>query len=238
MAVLIYLVSKRGDELTLINAIGILRCPTIGFYLPGKRGWDLLFLIKSPVLLSCGIDLRGEEKMTKISKRGLVQVYTGSGKGKTTSALGMVLRAMGHDMRVAVLQFVKSPTSVCGEHRSLQRLGAEVITLGAGFTWVGKNMEKNRDYARELWNVAKEKINSGNYEMLILDEFTYPLKFGWVSMVEVGEVLKNRPPGMHVVITGRDAPQELIDLADTVMEIQPIKHHLDKGIPAQPGIEF
>jgi cob(I)alamin adenosyltransferase len=184
------------------------------------------------------MDLRGEEKMTNKTRIGLVQVYTGSGKGKTTSALGILLRAMGHDMRVALLQFVKSPMSVCGEHRSLQRLGAEVVTMGAGFTWVGTNMEKNRDYARELWNMAKDKMNSGNYEMLILDEFTYALKFGWVSMIEVEEVLKNRPPGMHVVITGRDAPKELIDLADTVMEIQAIKHHLDRGIPAQPGIEF
>jgi cob(I)alamin adenosyltransferase len=176
--------------------------------------------------------------MTKKTVKGLVQVYTGSGKGKTTSALGMLLRALGHDMRVGVLQFVKSSNSVCGEHRALQHLGVEVITRGAGFTWVKKNLEKNRAYSIDLWNTAKEKINSGNYDLLVLDEFTYPLKFGWVSMGEVKQTLGNRPPELHVIITGRDAPQELIDLADTVMEIQSIKHHLDKGIPAQPGIEF
>jgi cob(I)alamin adenosyltransferase len=103
---------------------------------------------------------------------------------------------------------------------------------------VEKNSEKNRDCSVELWNLAAERINSGNYDMLILDEFTYPLKFGWVQMSEVGKVLKNRPAKLHVIITGRDAPQELIDLADTVMEIRSIKHHLDKGIPAQPGIEY
>ncbi len=179
-----------------------------------------------------------KRKMTKKTDKGLIQVYTGSGKGKTTAALGMLLRAMGQGMRVAVLQFVKSPNSVCGEHRTLQHLGVEVITLGAGFTWVAENLEKNRDYSVELWKVATEKINSGRYDMLVLDEFTYPLKFGWVPMQEVEKVLINRPAGLHVVITGRDALQELIDLADTVMEIRSIKHHLDKGIRAQPGIEF
>ena len=165
-------------------------------------------------------------------------MYTGNGKGKTTAALGMLVRAMGQDMRAALLQFVKSPTPVSGEQRTLRRLGVEVITLGAGFTWVGKNLEKNRDYSVELWKVVREKINSGQYDMLILDEFTYPLKFGWVPMQEVEKVLIRRPSGLHVIITGRGAPQELIDLADTVMEIRPIKHHLDKGIRAQPGIEF
>jgi cob(I)alamin adenosyltransferase len=150
----------------------------------------------------------------------------------------MLLRALGRDMRVAILQFIKSPDLMSGEHKVLQRLNVEIITLGAGFTWVGKNLEKNRDCSVELWNLAAAKINSGNYDMLILDEFTYPLKFGWVPISEVGKILKNRPASLHVIITGRDAPQELIDMADTVMEIRPVKHHLDKGIPAQPGIEF
>jgi len=119
--------------------------------------------------------------MTEKARKGLIQVYTGDGKGKTTSALGMLLRAWGQDMKVAFLQFVKSASSICGEHRALQRLGIEVETVGAGFTWVGANLEKNRDYSIELWNSVKEKINSGKYDMLILDEFTYPLKFGWLE---------------------------------------------------------
>jgi cob(I)alamin adenosyltransferase len=176
--------------------------------------------------------------MTEKARKGLIQVYTGDGKGKTTSALGMLLRAWGQDMRVAFLQFVKSANSICGEHRALQRLGIEVETVGAGFTWVGTNLEKNRDYSNELWNSVKEKINSGEYDMLILDEFTYPLKFGWLRINEVRETLQNRPSGLHIIITGREAPQELIDLADMVIEIRQIKHHLNKGIQAQPGIEY
>lgn len=171
-------------------------------------------------------------------QKGLIQVYTGEGKGKTTAALGIVLRAVGQNMKVAVFQFVKSANSVCGEHRSLQRLGIEVITRGAGFTWVETNRELNRTYSIELWDNVKDKIKSGNYNMLILDEFTYPLKFGWISIEEVKQILMSRPPQLYIVITGRDAPQELIDLADTVMEIRSIKHHLDQGIPAQQGIEY
>ncbi len=173
--------------------------------------------------------------MAEKNRTGLVQVYTGPGKGKTTSALGMLLRAWGQNMRVAMLQFVKSPDSICGEHRALQRLGVEMVTMGSGFMWVGANAEKNRVLSIELWNMVKGKISSGNYDMLILDEFTYPLKYNWIQIKEVLEVLKNRSPELHVIITGRDAPQELIDFADTAIEIRQIKHHLDKGIRAQPG---
>lgn len=176
--------------------------------------------------------------MAEKNKTGLIHIYTGPGKGKTTSALGMLLRAWGQDLRIAMLQFVKSPESVCGEHKALQRLGVEMVTMGSGFTWVGTNMEKNRIHSIELWNIIQAKITSGDYDMLILDEFTYPLKYNWIQVNEVLGVLKNRPPGLHVIITGRDAPQELIDLADTVIEIQQIKHHFDRGIRAQPGIEF
>lgn len=176
--------------------------------------------------------------MTKNTRHGLVLVYTGHGKGKTTSAMGMILRAWGQNMKVAMLQFVKSQRSNCGEHKALQRMGIEVVTMGSGFTWLGDNLEKNRASSLELWNIAREKIASGSYDMLVLDEFTYPLKFGWIQIEEVLEVLKKRSPELHIIITGRDANQELIDFADTAIEISKIKHHLDKGIKAQPGIEF
>jgi cob(I)alamin adenosyltransferase len=176
--------------------------------------------------------------MTIKNRKGLIIVYTGNGKGKTTAALGMLLRAWGQDMKVGVMQFVKSPNSICGEHRALSRMGIEVITLGAGFTWVGTNLEKNQTCSRELWNTVKEKIKSGKYDMLILDEFTYPLKLGWLQMDEVREVLRDRPFNLHIIITGREAPQELVGLADAVMEVRSVKHHLEKRIPAQPGIEF
>jgi cob(I)alamin adenosyltransferase len=169
---------------------------------------------------------------------GLVIVNTGNGKGKTTAALGMLLRAWGHDMKVVMLQFVKSSTADWGEHRAAQRIGLEIVAGGAGFTGRGKNVDKHKSRAIELWNVAREKINSGTYDMVILDEFTYLLRYGWLPVQESIDVLSRRPEGVHVVITGRNAPQELIDFADMVVEITDVKHPLRKGIKAQPGIEF
>lgn len=171
-------------------------------------------------------------------KKGLVIIYTGNGKGKTTAALGMLLRAWGQNLRVAALQFVKSSDLVCGEHRALQSLGLEIVTMGSGFTWAGDNAELNHNQSMKLWNITREKIKSGNYDMLILDEFTYPLKYGWIQVDEALNVLRNRPPELHVIITGRDAPQKLISFADTAIEVRSIKHHLKKGIKAQPGIEY
>ncbi len=171
------------------------------------------------------------------AKKGLIIVNTGNGKGKTTAALGMLLRAWGHDMRVVMLQFVKR-TANCGEHRAARRIGIEILAWGAGFTRRGKNAEANKRLAIELWDMAKDKINSGAYHMVILDEFTYPLRYGWLPVEEVLDVLRNRPGDMHVVITGRDAPRELIDFADVVTESREIKHHLRKGIKAQAGVEF
>ena len=169
---------------------------------------------------------------------GLVMVNTGNGKGKTTAALGLLLRAWGHNMKVVMLQFVKSSTANYGEHRAARRIGMEIVTRGAGFTRGGKNVEANKKLAIELWDMAKEKINSGAYQMVVLDEFTYPLRYGWLSVEEVIDVLRHRPGEVHVVITGRDAPRELIDFADVVTESREVKHHLRKGIKAQAGVEF
>ncbi len=169
---------------------------------------------------------------------GLIFVIKGRGKGKTTSALGMILRGRGRGLKTALLQFIKSPQVESGEHISLRQLGVEVITLGSGFTWKEDNLEKNRALSLELWSLAKQKISSGSYDMLVLDEFAYPLQYGWIEMTEVLEVLKQRPAGLHIVITGRNPPDELIDLADEVSEIISIKHHLEKGIKAQSGIEY
>lgn len=169
---------------------------------------------------------------------GLVIVNTGNGKGKTTAALGLLLRAWGHNMKVVMLQFVKSSTANYGEHRAARRIGVEILAGGAGFTQRGKNAGKNKQLAIELWNVAKEKIKSGFYHMVILDEISYPLRYGWLPVDEVIDILRHRPEKVHVVITGRDVPQELIDFADVVTEVREVKHHLRKGIKAQPGIEF
>ena len=169
---------------------------------------------------------------------GLVVVNTGNGKGKTTAALGLLLRAWGHNMKVIMLQFIKRSTADYGEHRAARRIGIEILTRGTGFTRRGRNVGANKKLAIELWGMAKEKINSGVYHMVILDEFTYPLQYGWFSVEEVINVLRDRPREVHVVITGRDAPRELIDFADVVTESEEVRHHLRKGIKAQAGVEF
>ncbi len=169
---------------------------------------------------------------------GLIMVNTGNGKGKTTAALGLLLRAWGHNMKVIMLQFIKSSTADYGEHRAARRIGIEIITRGAGFTRRGKNEEANKRLTTELWDMAKDKINSGAYQMVVLDEFTYPMRYGWLPVEEVIDVLRHRPGDVHVVITGRGAPRELIDFADVVTESKEVKHHLRKGIKAQAGIEF
>jgi len=170
--------------------------------------------------------------------RGLVMVNTGNGKGKTTAALGLLLRAWGHDMKVVMLQFIKSSTADYGEHRAARRIGIEILAGGTGFTQRGKKAGEHEHLAQELWSVAKEKINSGAYQMVILDEISYPLRYDWLSVDEVLDVLRHRPETVHVVLTGRDIPQELIDFADVATDVREIKHHLKKGIKAQPGIEF
>jgi cob(I)alamin adenosyltransferase len=172
-------------------------------------------------------------------KKGLVILNTGEGKGKTTAALGLLLRAWGRDFRLCVIQFVKASTGKWGEVKAAKKLGLEWHTLGAGFTWTTKDMDKARELAARGWELAKQKIASGEYDVILLDEFTYVLHFGWLDTTEVLDWLKeNKPPDLHLVITGRDAPPALIEYADLVTEMRAIKHPFDKGILAQPGIEF
>jgi cob(I)alamin adenosyltransferase len=172
------------------------------------------------------------------TRKGLVVVNTGHGKGKTTAALGVVLRAWGRGMRVVVLQFMKARTSNYGEERAAKKLGIEMIPLGEGFTWRSRDIEKHKAAARECWELAQRKISSGEYDVVVLDEMTYPLTYGWIPVEEVLEVLRQRPEGLHVIITGRDAPPELVEYADLVTEMQEVKHPHQKGLKAQPGIEF
>ena len=172
------------------------------------------------------------------TRKGLVVVNTGHGKGKTTAALGVVLRAWGRGMRVIIIQFVKTRTGNYGENRAAKKLGIEMIPMGEGFTWLSKDIEKDKATAREAWELARQKICSDEYDLVVLDELTYPLTYGWVPVQEVIDVLRQRPEGLHVIITGRDAPEELIEYADLVTEMQEIKHPFNKGLKAQPGIEF
>lgn len=172
-------------------------------------------------------------------KKGLVIVNTGDGKGKTTAALGMVLRAWGRGFRVCVIQFIKAETGRWGEIMAARKLGIDWHTTGDGFTWTSKDLDETAARARHGWQIAQEKISTGGYDLIVLDEFTYALHYGWLDTVEVIDwLLKNRPEPMHLVITGRSAPAELIDYADLVTEMNVIKHPYESGIQAQPGIEF
>ena len=172
------------------------------------------------------------------NRHALTIVYTGNGKGKTTAALGMLFRAWGRGMRVCMLSFIKNENSNFGEERAARKLGVEIIPLGAGFTWLSKDIEKDKALARECWALCKEKIASGDYDIVILDEITYPLTYGWLGMDEVLETLRARPEGLHIVATGRDAPQALVDYADLVTEMREVKHPFQQEIKAQPGVDF
>jgi cob(I)alamin adenosyltransferase len=170
--------------------------------------------------------------------KSLVIVNTGNGKGKTTAALGLLFRAWGRGMRVGMLQFIKAKTGNWGENRGARQLGVEMIPLGDGFTWTSKDIEHDKALARAGWEQAQSRIESGNYDVIVLDELTYCLNFGWLEVQEVLDVLRNRPEGLHVVITGRDAPPELVEFADLVTEMREIKHPYQSGVRAQPGVEF
>lgn len=173
------------------------------------------------------------------SRRGLVILYTGNGKGKTTAALGLVMRAWGHGLRCCVIQFIKSERGRWGETRAAERMGIAWHALGAGFTWQSENLEHDRARAQEGWALAQTEILSGNHDLIVLDEFTYPLRYGWLDAGEVVAWLRDhRPPEMHLVITGRDAVDELMTLSDLVTEMCAIKHPYDTGLAAQRGIEF
>jgi len=172
------------------------------------------------------------------ASRGLLVIHTGNGKGKSTAAFGLLARALGHRHKAVVIQFIKGRSDTGEEafFRNHPLLNWHV--MGDGFTWETQDAEHDRLSGRAAWQLATEYLKDPTINLLILDEFTYALKYGWVSMEEVAEALQLRPQMQHVVITGRAAPQALVDLADTVSEAQPIKHAFAAGVQAMPGIEW
>lgn len=172
-------------------------------------------------------------------RKGLLLVFTGNGKGKTTSAIGLSIRAAGNRIPVCFIQFIKGSWKY-GELDALKRFDdiIDFHVMGRGFTWKSDDMEKDRELARSAWEKAKEAIAGGQYGMVVLDEFTYLLKYGMLEKDEVLEVLKNKPKDLHLVITGRDALPEIIEMADLVTEMQAVKHPYQSGVKAQKGIEF
>ena len=168
----------------------------------------------------------------------VVVVNTGDGKGKSTAAFGTVMRAVARGWKVCVVQFLKSDKWKVGEHKVAADLGVEWWTIGDGFTWDSKNMERTEAIAREAWAVSKQKLGSPEYGLVVLDEITYPMNWGWISTDEVIEAIRHRPPAMNVIATGRDAPAELVEIADTVTEMRKVKHAFEKGVKAIRGIDF
>ena len=168
----------------------------------------------------------------------VVIVNTGDGKGKSTAAFGTALRAISRGWKVCVVQFIKSDRWKVGEREAAMRLGIEWWTLGDGFTWDSHDMERTEAVAREAWRVAKEKIASGDYGLVVLDEVTYPMAWGWIAVADVVEAIRSRPPTVNVIATGRDAPPELVEVADTVSEVRSVKHAFDSGVRAIRGIDY
>lgn len=171
--------------------------------------------------------------------RGLVLINTGDGKGKTTAALGAALRAAGHGMKVLIVQFIKSPKRPSGEIKALKSLeNVEIRTMGMGFTWDSRDLESDKAAAMEAWRFASEMLAGGEYDLIVLDEINYAIRYGLLDVDDVVRGISNRDPKVHVILTGRNAHPRLIDLADTVTEMVEIKHHFREGIRSVRGIEF
>ena len=168
----------------------------------------------------------------------LVLVNTGNGKGKSSAAFGVMLRAIARGWKVAVLQFVKSGQWKVGEETIGVQLGVEWHTLGTGFTWDSENLDQDIALARESWAKAAAVIAAGEHQLVILDELTYLCTWGWIETADVVAAIVNRPSHVSLVITGRDAPQEIIDVADTVTEMREVKHAYAAGITAKRGIDY
>jgi cob(I)alamin adenosyltransferase len=171
-------------------------------------------------------------------KRSLVLVNTGDGKGKSTAAFGVVMRAVAREWRVCVIQFIKSDRWKVGEEKVARGLGVDWLKGGDGFTWESKDIATSQSLAADAWQQAKTAISNGAYQLIVLDEVTYPINYGWIDGDDVIETICNRPSHVNVVATGRDAPPALIEIADTVTEMRKIRHAYDAGIKARRGIDF
>ncbi len=173
-----------------------------------------------------------------MTANGLLLVYTGNGKGKTTAALGLVFRALGRGLRVAVVQFIK------GKWKTGERVFAEklpeltFLVMGEGFTWDSDDLSRDRRAAERAWAKAAELITGGQHDVVVLDEITYAINYGFIALADVIEVVRNRPSHVNVLLTGRNAPAELCELADTVTEMKAIKHPFEQGHKARAGIDF
>ena len=207
--------------------------------------------MSDPTLSEAELNRRHAEKMakrkaarnrmlaTKTEERGLVIVHTGTGKGKSTAAFGMVMRAIGHGMRVGIVQFIKGVWDT-GERHVLQHF-PELVTcraMGEGFTWDTQDRARDIAAARAAWDAARAMIADPGYRLILLDELNIVLRYDYLPIAEVVETLRAKPRDLHVVVTGRNAKPELIEIADLVTEMTLVKHPFRGGVKAQAGIEF
>ncbi len=170
---------------------------------------------------------------------GRILVLTGHGKGKSSSAFGMALRAAGWQKRVCVIQFIKKASRKTGEVQAAERLGIEWHTMGDGFTWDSPDLERDKATTRRIWQFCREKMVSAAYDMIVLDEINAVIAWGWLEEAEVVQWLQvEKPASLHVILTGRDAPAALIAVADTVTEMVEVKHAFQQGVRAMKGIEL
>jgi len=203
-------------------------------------------------LTEAELDARHAEKMrkkkaardkivaTKTIEKGLLIVHTGKGKGKSTAAFGMVFRALGHGLPVAVVQFVKGKWQT-GERAALERFGdlVSINTMGEGFTWETQDRQRDLAAARAAWGRGKALIEAGEHRLVLLDELSIVLRYGYLPIDQVVAFLAgSRPADVHVIVTGRNAPDALIEAADIVTSMEMVKHPFRSGVKAQPGIEF
>ena len=199
--------------------------------------------INTPFALSLSKGERPNVKVLMSQKntpeKGLILVHTGDGKGKTTAALGLAFRAIGYGWKILMVQFIKGSWHY-GELDAAKRLAdcIEICPMGEGFTWETKDRERDTQKAHEAWEFACKKVAEGNYNLLILDEINNVIDYGYLPVEEVLDWLKTKPDALHVILTGRNAPPPLIEMADLVTEMREIKHPFHKGIYAQKGIEF
>jgi cob(I)alamin adenosyltransferase len=168
----------------------------------------------------------------------LVLVNTGPGKGKTSAAVGVVIRGIGRGWPVAVVQFLKSGTWKTGEEKVCRELGVDWRAMGEGFTWDSEDLSEDEAMAAHAWQHARGVIEQGDHQLVLLDEITYPMNWGWISTVEVCQTIRDRPQHVNIICTGRNAPAELLEIADTVTEMGDVKHAYRQGIRAKKGIDY
>ncbi|MEX0797554.1 MAG: cob(I)yrinic acid a,c-diamide adenosyltransferase [Acidimicrobiia bacterium] len=173
-----------------------------------------------------------------VREPSLLLVNTGDGKGKSTAAFGTLLRAVSRGWSVAVVQFLKSGDWQVGEEKILTGLGVDWWAMGDGFTWDSEDIDESEAIARGAWEQAREVIESGDYDIVLLDEITYPINWGWIDENQVVSTLSGRPARTSVILTGRDASSGLVEIADTVTEMKKVKHAYDRGVMARRGIDY